>query len=148
MNYTDLPLSELTWVIVDVIANQHDSLILQSHRWTVLTLGGNLMNKAFKLIPTFLKCASSRSSFGRSLLLNEKKNEPRRHAVHSSTVILQQAGPKIQFTSRKDTGIIFLLTAWPATLFFSIFGSTHHLPCHQILLDNIIMGDTNSPLAP
>lgn len=92
MNYTDLPLSELTWVIVDVITNQHDSLILQSHRWTVLTLGGNLMNKDFKLIPTFLKCASSCSSFGRSLLFNEKKNEPRRRAVHSAKYSKSAAG--------------------------------------------------------
>lgn len=50
------------------------------------------MNKAFKLIPTFLKCASSRSSFGRSLLFNEKKNEPPRHAVHSAKYSKSAAG--------------------------------------------------------
>lgn len=46
MNFSDLPLRKLTGVIVDVIANYHDSLIHQSHRWTSRPLTGNLMNMA------------------------------------------------------------------------------------------------------
>lgn len=38
--------------------------------------------------------------------------------------------------------------AWPTTLFFFIFGSTHHIPCHQILQRQYHNGRHKQPSCP
>lgn len=90
------------------------------------------MNEAVRLMPTFLRNVLA-TVVGDHVSFDEMKNDSRCPAAHRSAVSLHRTEQKIQFLSQKVKGVISLFTVWPATLFFLIFGSAHHLRGQQIL---------------